>query len=77
MCVGSCSTTSRALARLTDKQRAVLVLRYYDDLSETQIAQTLGVSNGTVKSQAHAALRRLRELLPAAADALVGSEEAS
>lgn len=67
----------RALAELTDKQRAVLVLRYYDDLSETQIAQTLGVSNGTVKSQAHAALRRLRELLPEAADALVGSEEAS
>lgn len=65
----------RALAELTDKQRAVLVLRYYDDLSETQIAQTLGVSNGTVKSQAHAALRRLRELLPEAADALVGSEE--
>lgn len=64
-----------ALAELTDKQRAVLVLRYYDDLSETQIAQTLGVSNGTVKSQAHAALRRLRELLPQAADALVGSEE--
>lgn len=65
----------RALAQLTDKQRLVLVLRYYDDLSETQIAQTLGVSNGTVKSQAHAALRRLRELLPQAAEALVGSEE--
>lgn len=65
----------RALPQLTDKQRVVLVLRYYDDLSETQIAQTLGVSNGTVKSQAHVALRRLRELLPQAADALVGTEE--
>ncbi|USQ76621.1 SigE family RNA polymerase sigma factor [Ornithinimicrobium cryptoxanthini] len=65
----------RALGELTDKQRAVLVLRYYDDLSETQIAQTLGVSNGTVKSQAHAALKRLRELLPEAAEALVRSEE--
>lgn len=64
-----------ALQQLTAKQRAVLVLRYYDDLSETQIAQTLGVSNGTVKSQAHVALRRLRELLPQAADALVGTEE--
>lgn len=64
-----------ALRQLTDKQRVVLVLRYYDDLSETQIAQTLGISNGTVKSQAHAALRRLRELLPEAADALVGTEE--
>lgn len=67
----------RALKQLTDKQRLVLVLRYYDDLSEAQIAQTLGVSNGTVKSQAHAALRRLRELLPQAAHALVGSEELS
>jgi RNA polymerase sigma-70 factor (sigma-E family) len=65
----------RALAALTDRQRAVLVLRYYDDLSETQIAQTLGVSNGTVKSQAHVALKRMRELIPEAAEALVGSEE--
>ncbi|WP_109471007.1 SigE family RNA polymerase sigma factor [Ornithinimicrobium cavernae] len=65
----------RALLELTDKQRTVLVLRYYDDLSETQIAQTLGVSNGTVKSQAHAGLRRLRQLLPQAAEALVGTEE--
>src|SRR5690606_4358969 len=65
----------RALLQLTDKQRVVLVLRYYDDLSETQIAQALGVSNGTVKSQAHAALRRLRQLLPQAAEALVGTEE--
>lgn len=66
----------RALLELTDKQRTVLVLRYYDDLSETQIADTLGVSKGTVKSQAHVALRRLRELLPEAAEAFVGSEEA-
>lgn len=52
-----------ALQRLTPRQRAVLVLRYYDDLSEQQIAQTLGVTPGTVKSQAHVALRRLREEL--------------
>ncbi len=50
-----------ALQGLTPRQRAVLVLRYYDDLSEQQIADTLGVSTGTVKSQAHVALRRLRE----------------
>ncbi|QDO87477.1 SigE family RNA polymerase sigma factor [Ornithinimicrobium ciconiae] len=50
-----------ALQALTPRQRAVLVLRYYDDLSEQQIAQTLGVTAGTVKSQAHVALRRLRE----------------
>jgi RNA polymerase sigma-70 factor (sigma-E family) len=50
-----------ALQMLTPKQRAVVVLRYYEDLSEKQIAETLGVSTGTVKSQAHVALRRLRE----------------
>ena len=50
-----------ALQALTPRQRAVLVLRYYEDLSERQIAETLGVSVGTVKSQAHAAMRRLRE----------------
>jgi RNA polymerase sigma-70 factor (sigma-E family) len=64
-----------ALQMLTAKQRAVLVLRYYEDLSEVQIAETLGVSTGTVKSQAHVALRRLRQLLPEAAEALDGPEE--
>ena len=50
----------QALAALTAKQRAVLVLRYVEDLTETQTAQVLGVSVGTVKSQHHAAVRRLR-----------------
>lgn len=54
----------QAMNRLTPKQRAVLVLRYYEDQSEAQIAETLGVSAGTVKSQAHVGLKRLRELLP-------------
>ena len=53
-----------ALRRLTERQRAVLVLRYFEDLSEAEIAQALGVSAGTVKSTAHLALRRLRELAP-------------
>jgi RNA polymerase sigma-70 factor (sigma-E family) len=53
-----------ALARLTVKQRAVLVLRFYEDLSEYQAAELLGVSVGTVKSQTHAALARLRVLAP-------------
>ncbi len=53
-----------ALATLTPKQRAVVVLRYLDDLSEQQTADALGVSKGTVKSQTHAALARLRERLP-------------
>jgi RNA polymerase sigma factor (sigma-70 family) len=55
---------SAALARLTRKQRAVLVLRYFEDLSEHQTADTLGVSVGTVKSQCAAALARLRRGAP-------------
>ena len=50
----------RALGRLPAKQRAVLVLRYFEDLTEEQIANTLGVRTGTVKSQASKALARLR-----------------
>jgi RNA polymerase sigma-70 factor (sigma-E family) len=49
-----------ALDRLPARQRAVLVLRYHQDMSEHQIAQLLGVSPGTVKSQAAKALARLR-----------------
>jgi len=53
-----------ALARLTERQRTVVVMRYFDDLSEAETARLLGVSVGTVKSQSHAALRRLRESAP-------------
>ena len=53
-----------ALARLTPHQRAVLVLRFYEDLTETATADVLGVSVSTVKSQARHALGRLRELAP-------------
>ena len=53
-----------ALAQLTVKQRAVLVLRFYEDLSEQQAADLLGVTVGTVKSQTHAALTRLRTRMP-------------
>ncbi len=53
-----------ALARLTPKQRAVLSLRFYDDLTEAQTAHVLGCSVNTVKSQSRAALERLRTLAP-------------
>ncbi len=49
-----------ALATLPARQRAVLVLRYFDDLTEAQVAQTLGCSVGTVKSSASRGLERLR-----------------
>ncbi|GAA5130245.1 SigE family RNA polymerase sigma factor [Alloalcanivorax gelatiniphagus] len=54
-----------ALAGLAPRQRAVLVLRYYDGLSEAEIAATLGIAPGTVKSQARDGLARLRQALPA------------
>ncbi|MFJ2610174.1 SigE family RNA polymerase sigma factor [Streptomyces sp. NPDC091279] len=51
----------RAIMRLPARQRAMVVLRYYEDLSEVQTAEVLGVSVGTVKSAVSRALGKLRE----------------
>lgn len=59
-----------ALGRLTPKERATVVLRYMEDVSERDVALALGVSTGTVKSTAHSALRKLRGHLRADGDEL-------
>ena len=51
------------LQNLAPKQRAAIVLRYYEDLTEAQTAEALGVSIGTVKSQVSDGLKRLRRLM--------------
>ncbi|WP_329555576.1 SigE family RNA polymerase sigma factor [Streptomyces sp. NBC_00696] len=67
-----------ALSRLTARQRTVLVLRYFEDLPEADVARLLGCSVGTVRSTTHRSLARLRVLAPelaalGPADAELGS----
>ena len=52
-----------ALRTLPPRMQEVLVLRYWSDLSEAQIAHTLGISTGSVKSTAHRGLEKLRSTL--------------
>ena len=59
---------------LPPRQRAIIVLRYYEDMSEAQIAATLGCSQGTVKSQANKAIGKLRTALDAAPPAPTAEE---
>ncbi|MFC7587901.1 SigE family RNA polymerase sigma factor [Nonomuraea antimicrobica] len=54
----------QAVAGLPRKQRAVLVLRYYEQLADAEIAAVLGISSGTVRSQAARALDKLRTAIP-------------
>jgi RNA polymerase sigma-70 factor (sigma-E family) len=54
------SAVHEALTRLPRRQRAIVVLRYHEDLTESQVAHALGISVGTVKSQASKALAKLR-----------------
>jgi len=61
-------TLRRALAQLTPKQRTVLVLRYFEDLTEAQTAAVMGIGLGTVKSNTKAALARLRAVAPELAE---------
>lgn len=53
----------KALARLGPRQRAIIVLRYWEDLSVEQTAEAVGCTRGTVTSQSHRALGTLRALL--------------
>jgi RNA polymerase sigma-70 factor (sigma-E family) len=51
---------SRALDRLPSRMRAAVVLRYFEDMSEAEVAQALGISQGTVKSTVSRAVAKLR-----------------
>jgi RNA polymerase sigma factor (sigma-70 family) len=52
----------RALWQVPPRQRAVLVMRFYEDLSEGDVADTLQISVGTVRSQTFKGLAKLRQL---------------
>ena len=62
--VSTAVVTRDALARLTRKQRAVLVLRFFEDRTEVETAQVLRCSVSTVKSQTRDALARIRVVAP-------------
>lgn len=64
-----------ALHSLPPRMRAVLVLRFWEDLPEAEIAQALGCSIGTVKSQVSRGLARLRTVLPASPAGSSSSDE--
>jgi RNA polymerase sigma-70 factor (sigma-E family) len=54
----------RALAQLPVRQRTALVLRFFDDLREAEVAEIMGCSVGTVKTHTHRGLQAMRRLIP-------------
>jgi len=58
----------RALHELPPRMRAVIVLRFYDDLSEAETAHALGISAGSVKSQTSRGLERMRDAITEASE---------
>ncbi|MFJ1668285.1 SigE family RNA polymerase sigma factor [Streptomyces bottropensis] len=64
-----------ALARLTKRQRAVVVLRYFEDLPEAEVATLLRCPVGTVRSTAYRSLAKLRALVPELGPAGLAEEE--
>jgi RNA polymerase sigma-70 factor (sigma-E family) len=63
----------QALRALPPRQRAVLVLRFYEDLPVAEVAALLGCSDGAVKTHTHRGIRRLRDLL--GAEAFTGGDK--
>ena len=61
--VESSTDLTKALGELAPRQRVTLMLRYFDDLSEAQVAEVMGCSVGTVKSTTSRALHRLRGIV--------------
>lgn len=61
---------AQALARLTPRQRTVIVLRFYSDLPETEVAKIMSCSVGSVRSQTHRTLARIRTMCPELSDIL-------
>ena len=61
--VESSTDLTKALGELAPRQRVTLMLRYFDDLSEAQVAEVMGCSVGTVKSTTSRALARLRVIV--------------
>jgi len=66
----------RALATLSARSRAAVVLRYFEDMSEAEVAEVLGCSVGTVKSSVSRALTQLRATTAAASDAAAAASPA-